>query len=143
MLQQVQAELQEANDLKRGELIKNMIEDLSKRYQEMKASGGGSSTIDRARLYWRFCPGDQGPLSVRPRGTDMVVRRDRIAGAGQEWVSGGLSCIMLDKLLQELNLGSSELASADTQRRQSGAFGGHLGFIDFARASTIRCCTCG
>jgi len=42
--------------------------------------------------------------------------------------------IMLDKLLQELNLGSSELTSSDTQRRLGKVLSaGHLGFIDFAQ----------
>ncbi|MBX3179010.1 MAG: tetratricopeptide repeat protein [Candidatus Hydrogenedentes bacterium] len=138
MLQQVQAELQEANDLKRGELIKNMIEDLSKRYQEMKASGEASPADDWSSrpVVLAFLPGEtKGRFVFDRAGTDMVVQREiesQVQGKNGIQV---VERIMLDKLLQELNLGSSELASADTQRRLGQVLSaGHLGFIDFARA---------
>jgi len=39
MLQQVQQELKEANDVKRGELIRAQINDLRERYDALKAAG--------------------------------------------------------------------------------------------------------
>lgn len=137
MLQQVKAEIEEANDIKRGELIKSLIEDLSKRYEELKAKGEAQPVDDWTSrpVVLAFLPGEtKGRFVFDRAGTDVVLQREietQVQGKNGIQV---VERIMLDKLLQELNLGSSELASSDTQRRLGQVLSaGHLGFIDFAQ----------
>lgn len=137
MLQQVKAEIEEANDIKRGELIQGLITDLSKRYEELKASGDAEpvDSWSSRPVVLAFLPGEtQGRFLFDRAGTDVVLQREiesQIQGKNGIQV---VERVMLDKLLQELNLGSSELASSDTQRRLGKVLSaGHLGFIDFAQ----------
>lgn len=137
MLQQVKAEIEEANDIKKGELIKSLIADLSKRYEELKASGAAEKADDWTSrpVVLAFLPGEtQGRIVFDRAGTDVVLQREietQVQGKNGIQV---VERVMLDKLLQELNLGSSELASGDTQRRLGQVLSaGHLGFIDFAQ----------
>ncbi len=137
MLQQVKTELEEANDIKKGELIKSLITDLSKRYEELKAKGEAEPTDDWTSrpVVLAFLPGETKGKTVFDRaGTDMVLQREiEVQAQGKNGIQV-VERVMLDKLLQELNLGSSELASGDTQRRLGQVLSaGHLGFIDFAQ----------
>lgn len=137
MLQQVRTELEEANDLKKGELIKSLITDLSKRYEELKAKGEAQPTDDWTSrpVVLAFLPGEtKGKIVFDRAGTDMVLQREiEVQAQGKNGIQV-VERVMLDKLLQELNLGSSELASGDTQRRLGQVLSaGHLGFIDFAQ----------
>lgn len=137
MLQQVKTELEEANDIKKGELIKSLITDLSKRYEELKAKGEAEPTDDWTSrpVVLAFLPGEtKGKIVFDRAGTDMVLQREiEVQAQGKNGIQV-VERIMLDKLLQELNLGSSELASGDTQRRLGQVLSaGHLGFIDFAQ----------
>ena len=137
MLQQVRTELEEANDLKKGELIKSLITDLSKRYEELKAKGEAEPTDDWTSrpVVLAFLPGEtKGKIVFDRAGTDMVLQREiEVQAQGKNGIQV-VERVMLDKLLQELNLGSSELASGDTQRRLGQVLSaGHLGFIDFAQ----------
>jgi tetratricopeptide (TPR) repeat protein len=137
MLQQVKTELEEANDIKKGELIKSLITDLSKRYEELKAKGEAEPTDDWTSrpVVLAFLPGEtKGKIVFDRAGTDMVLQREiEVQAQGKNGIQV-VERVMLDKLLQELNLGSSELASGDTQRRLGQVLSaGHLGFIDFAQ----------
>ncbi|MCF6286632.1 MAG: hypothetical protein L3K26_15775 [Candidatus Hydrogenedentes bacterium] len=137
MLQQVQAELEAANDIKRGELIKSLITDLGKRFQELKANGDAEpvDTWTSRPVVLAFLPGEtKGHFVFDRAGTDVVLQREIESQVqGKDGIQV-VERIMLDKLLQELNLGSSELASSDTQRRLGKVLSaGHLGFIDFAQ----------
>ncbi len=137
MLQQVKTELEEANDIKKGELIKSLITDLSKRYEELKAKGDAAPTDDWTSrpVVLAFLPGEtKGRIVFDRAGTDMVLQREiEVQAQGKNGIQV-VERVMLDKLLQELNLGSSELASGDTQRRLGQVLSaGHLGFIDFAQ----------
>lgn len=138
MLQQVQRELKEANDTEKAKLIQTQIADLAKRFQEMKTAGTDkpADTWSTRPLVLAFLPSAaQGPLFFDRAGTDIVVQRElenRLLTSNQV---GVVERQMLDKLLQELQLGSSELASADTQRRLGQVLSaGMLGFLDFAQA---------
>lgn len=140
MLQQVKAEIEEANDIQRGELIQSLISDLSERYEELKARGEAEPVDDWTSrpVVLAFLPGETKNRFVFDRaGTDVVLQREietQVQGRNGIQV---VERIMLDKLLQELNLGSSELASSDTQRRLGQVLSaGHLGFIDFAQAGS-------
>lgn len=137
MLKQVQQELQEANDVKRGELIRSQIADLSKRYQEMKQAGTAKpsdSWTTRPLVVALLPSSNTASVFFERAGTDVVLQREIEA---RLQANEGISVVerqMLDKLLQELNLGSSELANADTQRRLGQVLSaGYLGFIDFGR----------
>lgn len=137
MLQQVKAEIEEANDIKKGELIKSLITDLSKRYEELKAKGASEPIDDWTSrpVVLAFLPGEtKGRIVFDRAGTDMVLQREiEVQAQGKNGIQV-VERVMLDKLLQELNLGSSELASGDTQRRLGQVLSaGHLGFIDFAQ----------
>ncbi|MBL7644970.1 MAG: redoxin domain-containing protein [Candidatus Hydrogenedentes bacterium] len=137
MLQQVRTELEEANDIKKGELIKSLITDLSKRYEELKAKGEAEPADDWTSrpVVLAFLPGEtKGKIVFDRAGTDMVLQREiEVQAQGKNGIQV-VERVMLDKLLQELNLGSSELASGDTQRRLGQVLSaGHLGFIDFAQ----------
>ena len=137
MLQQVQAEIEEANDIKRGELIQSLITDLSKRYEELKAKGEAEpvDSWTSRPVVLAFLPGEtKGRFVFDRAGTDVVLQREIESQVqGKDGIQV-VERVMLDKLLQELNLGSSELASSDTQRRLGKVLSaGHLGFIDFAQ----------
>ncbi len=137
MLQQVQAELEEANDIKRGELIQGLISDLGKRYEELKAKGEAEPVDPWSSrpVVLAFLPGEtKGNFVFDRAGTDVVLQREIESQVqGKDGIQV-VERVMLDKLLQELNLGSSELASSDTQRRLGKVLSaGHLGFIDFAQ----------
>lgn len=137
MLQQVKAEIEESNDIKKGELIKSLIADLSKRYEELKAKGG-SEPVDAwtsRPVVLAFLPGEtKGRIVFDRAGTDVVLQREiEVQVQGKNGIQV-VERVMLDKLLQELNLGSSDLASGDTQRRLGQVLSaGHLGFIDYAQ----------
>lgn len=138
MLQQIQRELQEANDLKRAELVRAQITDLSERFQRMKddSSAPIADKWTTRPLVLAFLPAPgQSPVFFERAGTGIALQREIEARLQNDPRMSIVERQMLDKLLQELNLGSSELASADTQRRLGQVLSASLlGFIDFAPA---------
>ena len=139
LLKQVQKELEEANDVKRGELIRGQIADLKARFDEMKASGKATpaDVWSTRPLVLAFLPSrNQGNVFFDRAGTDIVLQREietRLQGDDRCSV---VERSMLDQLLQELNLGSSDLASADTQRRLGQVLSaGLLGFIEYVQSA--------
>jgi tetratricopeptide (TPR) repeat protein len=136
MLQQVQRELKDANDIKRGELIRQQIADLGKRYKEIKDSGAKPADDWSTRpLIVAFLPNPkQSPMVFTRAGTDVVLQREIESRLQSDGRVGVVERQMLDQLLQELNLGSSEVAAAETQRRLGKMLSaGMLGFFDFAQ----------
>lgn len=136
MLKQVQREMKAANDVKRGELIRSQIADLSKRYQEMKQAAGAApkDAWTTRPLVMAFLPSAQQSVVFERAGMDVVLQREIEARLQGDERIGIVERQMLDQLLQELNLGSSDLSSADTQRRLGQVLSaGYLGFIDFGR----------
>lgn len=137
MLQQVQRELEEANDLRRTELVRQQIADLAARYQEMQESGALENRDDWTTrpLIVAFLP-SAGSDSVffQRGGTKTLIQREIEARLQADAEVSVVERQMLDKLLQELQLGTSELARTDTQQRLGKVLSaGILGFIDFAR----------
>ncbi len=138
MLRQVKKEMEDANDLKRTELIRKQIADLSARYKELKAAG-----MDKPADEWTtrplivaFLPSERStPVFFERAGTDIALRREleaRLQGLEHIQV---VERDLLDKLLQELELGSSELADQDNQLRLGKVLSAQLlGFVDFAQA---------
>jgi tetratricopeptide (TPR) repeat protein len=136
MLQQIQREMRRANDLERAKLIDKQIQDLSARIKEMKDSGEQqqSDSWSTRPLILAFLPSDYTPVFFERAGTDVVLQRELEAALQAGGEVGVVEREMLDKLLQELNLGSSELASPDTQRNLGRVLSaGVLGFIEFAQ----------
>ena len=140
MLQQIQRELEEANDLKRAELVRTQIADLSERFQRLKNDPGAPDADDWTTrpLVLAFLPAPgQSPVFFERAGTGIALQREIEVRLQSDPRISIVERQMLDKLLQELNLGSSELASADTQRRLGQVLSASLlGFIDFAPAGS-------
>lgn len=137
MLQQVVDEQQRANDIARRELIREQINDLKERYESMQASGAIAQQDNWTSrpLVLALLPGNGSANLFDRAGTGTVLRRELERQIGNDARVSVVEREMLDALLQELNLGSSELASADTQRRLGQVLSaGSLAFVDFARA---------
>ncbi len=135
MLQQVSRELEEANDIKRQELIQSQITDLAARFTEMKASGAldAVDSWTTRPLVLALLPGNSEAFFPRA-GTNVVLQRELEARLNSDGRVQVVEREMLAELLQELNLGSSELADASTQQQLGRVLSaGLLGFIDFAQ----------
>lgn len=136
MLKQIRGEMQEANDIKRGEAVREQVRQLQQRYAELKAAAKGQPADEWTSppLVVALLPGAQMQGAALPRaGVDLALRRE-IAARLQ---SGGAIKVVerevLDQLLQELNIGTSELASADTQLQLGKVLSARLlGFVDVA-----------
>lgn len=135
LLQQVRGEIEEANDLKRQELIRSQIESLSARFKELKAAG-----LDKPKDAWStraltlaLLPGKSTVFFERA-GTDVALQRDIETRLQNDPRVQVLERTMLDQLLQELELGSSELADPNTQQVLGRVLSArYLGFIDYAQ----------
>lgn len=136
MMNQIARELEEANDIKRQELIRAQIKDLTERFAAMKEAGETAKGDDWSTrpVIMAFLPGRGSRPFFRRAGMDVVLQREiesRVQANDQVSV---VERTMLDQLLQELNLGSSELTSPDTQRRLGRVLSaGTLAFYEFAQ----------
>ena len=137
LLQQVTEQIQKNNDVERQKVIQGQITQLTNRFKELKESGKiTNDTWDTKPPVIAFLKGSssiQGILLDRA-GIDNAFQREL-----EKTVKNKLSPIqvvereMLDKLLQELQLGSSDLSSAETQRQLGKVLSARfLGFIEFA-----------
>jgi len=137
MLRQVQKEMKDAGDVKRGELIRAQINDLRQRYEALKAAGKDkpADSWTSPPLVVAFLPSSSAQSVFFDRaGMDVVVRREIEARLQANPSVRVVEREVLDKLLQELQLGSSELAGADTQLQLGKVLSARmLGFIDFAQ----------
>ena len=137
MLEQIRRELQEAGDVKRGELIRAQIADLRERYEALKAAGK-DKPIDEwttPPIVLAFLPtaSSQGVFFDRA-GMDVALRREIEARLHEDQTVRVVEREVLDKLLQELNLGTSELVDQNTQLQLGKVLSARmLGFIDFGR----------
>jgi hypothetical protein len=87
-------------------------------------------------LVMAFLPArNQGTVFFERAGTDIVLQREIEIRLQANERCSIVERGMLDQLLQELNLGSSELTSADTQRRLGQILSaGVLGFTEFVQS---------
>lgn len=133
LLQQVTEQIQKNNDAQRQKIIQDQITQLTNRFKELKASGVTmENTWDTKPPVIAFLKGNTNILFDRA-GIDIAFQREL-----EKTVRSRLSPMqvvereMLDKLLQELQLGSSDLASAETQKQLGKVLSaGILGFIEF------------
>ncbi|HOV60848.1 MAG TPA: tetratricopeptide repeat protein [Candidatus Hydrogenedentes bacterium] len=139
LMARVAEELQWKEDTARQEQIRAQIETLSARFREARekdaAEGRSRDTWTSPPLVFALLPGIGGGVFFERAGTDALVSY----GIEQAWqAQNGLRVVeraMLDKLLQELNLGASDLASPDTQRKLGSVLSAsHLAFLEFARS---------
>jgi len=137
MLRHVQQEMEEANNIQKAQLIRQQIADLQQRYEALKNSADQmpQDAWTTRPLILAFLPSSsQNRVFFEQAGTDVVLQRElelRLAADGRV---GVVERSMLDKLLQELQLGASDLASSDTQRRLGRVLSaGLLGFLDFGK----------
>ncbi len=138
LMARVAEELRWRDDTARQEQIRTQIDALSARFREMKteeeASGKPKDRWTTPPLVFALLPGLGGGVFFERAGTDSLVAY----GIEQAWQQqNGLRVVervMLDKLLQELNLGASDLASPDTQRKLGSVLSAsHLAFLEFSR----------
>lgn len=137
MLKQVVAELSAANDTRRGELIRTQIADLGARYKEMQASGAAAAADNWSTrpLVMAFMPASGANTMTFDRaGMDQLILRELEARVQSSGKAAVVERAMLDQLLQELNLGSSDLASGEVQRRLGKVLSAEaMGFVTFVR----------
>ncbi len=137
LLQQITEQIQKNNDVERQKVIQGQIAQLTNRFKELKESGNiTGDTWDTKPPVIALLKGNstiQGVLLDRA-GIDNAFQREL-----EKTIKNRLTPVqvvereMLDKLLQELQLGSSDLASADTQRQLGKVLSARfLGFIEFA-----------
>jgi len=141
LMARIADELRSKDDTARQEQIRAQIDALSARFREMRAE---DATTGRVRDTWTtpplvfaLLPGASGTVFFERAGTDALVSY----GIEQTWqAENGLRVVeraMLDKLLQELNLGASDLASPETQRKLGSVLSAsHLAFLEFARSGS-------
>ncbi len=145
LLRQVSDEIRQAADTKRTEVIRAQIEDLGKRYREVSASANGAAkdTWSTRPLVLALLPSaERSAVFFDRAGMDTLVQHELETRLQASQKVSVVERDMLDKLLQELNLGSSEVASADTQRRLgqvlSAGLLGFLSFVPSAKGEAVR-----
>jgi len=137
LLQQVTEQIQKNNDVQRQKVIQEQITQLATRFKELKESGVISGdTWDTKPPVVAFLRGNtafQGLLLERA-GVDNAFQRELEKTVRNRFLPMQVvEREMLDKLLQELQLGSSDLASTETQRQLGKVLSARfLGFIEFA-----------
>lgn len=140
MLRQIQEDLQARNDAARAEMIREQVKSLEQRYREQRQEG-----VDRPEDEWTSPPlvvafllGDVATQAFFERaGTDVVVRREISAQVDADPRVQVVDREMIGRLLEELDLGSSELADPNTQLQLGRLLAARmLGFVDFAQAGS-------
>jgi len=136
LLQQVTEQIQKNNDAQRQKIIQEQITQLSNRFKELKASDTIPEDIwDSKPPVIAFLKGNTNAQSLflDRAGIDIAFQRELEKTVGNRLLPMQVvEREMIDKLLQELQLGSSDLASPDTQRQLGKVLSaGVLGFIEF------------
>lgn len=134
--QQNARELERANDLKRLEMIGQQVKDLGARFRELKKAGK-AEPVDpwstRPQVL-AFLPSSASQSVFFERaGMDIVIRREIEARLGADGRVRVVEREVLELLLQELDLGTSDIADKDTQLQLGKVLSARmLGFLDFA-----------
>jgi tetratricopeptide (TPR) repeat protein len=135
MLRQVVDQLEKANDLQRLEFIRGQIADLSERYEQLKAEGRAEPTdpwTSRPMVLAFLAPESSGGVFFERAGTDLALKREVEMRLNDHARITIVDRDELDMLLQELNLGSSDLADENTQLTLGHVYAAQqLGFIEF------------
>jgi tetratricopeptide (TPR) repeat protein len=136
MLDQVSRQLKNANDLQRQELIRSRIKDLRAAREKQKAEGTGpfDSWSSRKNVVAFLPTQNVTPVFFERAGTDTLLRREIEARLMSDEHVQVVEREMLDALLQEMELGSSDLAHKDQQIELGKILAAsHLGFVEFGQ----------
>lgn len=136
-MRQVAREQQRANDIQVREQIRTQIADLSERFKTLLEVGDSTPkdtwTTPPQVIAFIRSTSSSNPFFERA-GMDMVIKREieaRIAADPRVQV---VERDMLEALLQELNLGSSEIADSSTQLQLGKVLSARMmGIIEFGR----------
>ncbi len=137
LLQQVRQEMAAATAVQRGELIRTQIAALQERFEALKKDENitEADTWTSRPLVVALLPPTSPPPFFERAGMDRVILREIEGRLQTDARINVVEREMLQQLLQELQLGSSDLANPDTQRRLGRVLSaGLLGFVDFAQA---------
>lgn len=132
---QIARELERANDLKRKELVQTMIKDLGARYKELQAAGLDKPVdpwTSRPMVVALLEPSTASPVFFQRAGLDLALKREVEARLDENPRIEVVDRDEIDALLQELNLGSSDLANEETRLRLGQVFAARqYGYIEF------------
>lgn len=134
MLEQIQQDLESKADTERRELIRKQIQDLEARYREQQETGDTPDEWTSRPMVVAFLEGESNAIFERA-GADAVLLRGIASALPEYKASQVVEREMLDALLQELNLATSDLADPVTQARLGKVLSArYLVFSEFARA---------
>ena len=137
-LKQLANEQSRANDTDRLELQRKLVKDLGERYRQLQEAGEAEPVdpwSSRPQIL-AFLPTESGRNAFFERaGTDIVIRREIEARLAADPRVRIVERELINELLAELNLGSSDLADSNNQLQLGKVLSVRMfGFIEFATA---------
>jgi tetratricopeptide (TPR) repeat protein len=137
MLAQVKKELEQSNDSERQERIRGLITDLGERYRKMKENGDTEpqdTWSTRPQVIAFLQSTSSSSVFFERAGMEMVIKREIEARVAADPRVQVVERDMLEALLQELNLGSSEIADSNTQLQLGKVLAARMiGILEFSR----------
>jgi tetratricopeptide (TPR) repeat protein len=138
MLEQVRADMNRQEDDAERERVRERVASLVERYRELDKAGelAPDDTWTSRPLVVALLPGaEDDPLLFDRVGAAQIIRARVAAGLNADPRIQVVDREVIDQVLQELELGSSDLADPATQLRLGRLFAAQvLGFVDFVRS---------
>ncbi|HOJ32376.1 MAG TPA: redoxin domain-containing protein [Candidatus Hydrogenedentes bacterium] len=138
MLEQISRDLEATRDLKKREALQKQVQELVERFKKQKESADAATTDTWTSrgIILAFLPGKTTPGAyVERAGIEVALARaieDKLAEEPRIKI---VDREMIESVLDELNLGSSELTDPATRLRLGKLFAANvLAFLDFAPA---------
>lgn len=137
MLEQISRDLEAARDIQKREALQKQVQELVERFKKQKESADAATDTWTSRgIILAFLPGKTTPGAyVERAGIDVALARaiqDKLAEEPRIKI---VDREMIESVLDELNLGSSELADPATRLKLGKLFAANvLAFLDFAPA---------
>jgi len=135
MLRQVVDQMEKANNLKRLQLIQKQIADLKAQYDKLKKEGKAEPVdawTSRPMVVAFLEPDTMSKVFFERAGTALTLKREVEMRLAEDKRVNVVDRDKLELLLQELQLGSSDLSDPDTQLRLGHVLAARqLGFIEF------------
>lgn len=140
MLRQVIAKQEQATDVQRNARVREQIAALKERYAALKASGAADAdSWTSKKMVMALLQGGGQWAYFEQAGAPIAIQRDLESALAASGKTGIVEREQIEALLQELDLGSSELASADTQRTLGRVLSAqYLAFLDFAQVGAAK-----
>ncbi len=137
MLAQVKKELEQSNDSVRQERIRGLITDLGERFRKLKEQGETEpqdTWSTRPQVIAFLQSTSSSSVFFERAGMEMVIKREIEARVAADPRVQVVERDMLEALLQELNLGSSEIADSNTQLQLGKVLAARMiGILEFSR----------